>query len=398
MKLLRFLFLLLLPAAWPVPALAGGFPLINSSPVPILYSSNTSAATFQNQSSGGLGQLTTLTTGTQGSNSFATMAFDPVNMLTGNLTHNETDLSLKGRGLPILFARWYNSGEPQDGPLGFGWTHSFNHQLKLYGVEGAGGVTTAKVSWLNGSGGETWFSTASQTGGDVSRGTTLTNPAGVNVAFSRVLGGADDGKYRLREPNGLTYLFASASGPNVVPAAGSAVVARLLSIADRNGNALTLNYSGSQLASVSDSLGRTVLSVTWTGTHISQVADTSGRIVQYAYANNNLTQVTDALNRNHGYSYYTSADGAKLDHKLKRHTLPRGNGIEFEYYSGGQVFRHTPVDTAGSLIATGAIGFHYNLFKRESWSVNERGFEHHTSFDSHGNPVSIVEENGAEHS
>ncbi|MDP2810074.1 MAG: RHS repeat-associated core domain-containing protein [Rhodocyclaceae bacterium] len=377
-------------------ALSGGFPLINSSPVPSLYSSNTSAATFQNQSSGGLGQLTALTPGTQGGNSFATMAFDPVNMLTGNLTHNETDLSLKGRGLPILFARWYNSGEPQDGPLGFGWTHSFNHQIKLYGVEGG----AAKLSWLNGSGGETWFSTASHASGDISRGTTLANPAGVNVAFSRVLGGADDGKYRIREPNGLTYLFASATGPNVVPAAGSAVVARLLSIADRNGNALTLNYNGAQLASVSDSLGRTVLTFTWNGSHITQVADYSGRTARYAYTDghNNLTQVTDALNRIHGYSYYTSADGTKLDHHLKRHTLPRGNGIEFEYYSGGQVFRHTPVGTDGNLIGTGAIGFHYNLFKRESWSVNERGFEHHTTFDSHGNPVSIVEENGATHS
>ena len=377
-------------------SISGGFPMLYSTQVNSLFSTDSSAPTFANQSNGGLGLLTTLSTGIQGSNNLAQMAFDPVNMLTGNLTHNETDLSIKGRGLPILFARWYNSGDPKDGPLGFGWTHSFNHQIKLYGVEGG----VAKVSWLNGSGGEAWFSTTGQASGDITRGVTLTNSGGVNVQFTRVSGGADDGKFRIRERNGLVYLFASTTGPNVTPTASSAVVARLLSITDRNGNTLTLNYSGSQLTSVSDSLGRTVLTFTWTGNHISQVADYSGRVVKYAYTdgNGNLNQVTDAANQVHGYSYYTASDGTKLANKLKRHTLPRGNGIEFEYYSGGQVFRHTPVDTGGALIGTGAITFHYNLFNRESWTVNERGFEHRTTFDSHGNPIAIVEENGAEHS
>lgn len=377
-------------------SISGGFPMINSTSYNSLFSNNSNAASFQSQSNGGSGLLTTLTTGTQGSNSLATWFGDPVNMLTGNMTHSETDLSIKGRGLPILLVRWYNSGDPQDGPFGYGWTHSFNHRVKLYGVEGG----IAKVSWVNGSGGESWFSTASHTSGDIARGATLTNSGGVNVQFTRVSGGADDGKFRIRERNGTVYLFASATGPNVTPSASSAVVARLLSITDRNGNTLTLNYSGSQLANVSDSLGRTVLTFTWTGSHVTQVADYSGRTVRYAYTdgNNNLNQFTDAANQVHGYSYYGAADGAKLAHKLKRQTLPRGNGIEFEYYSNGQVFRHTPVGTDGSLIAGGAISFHYNLFNRESWSVNERGHERHISFDSYGNPVRVVEENGAERS
>ncbi len=375
-------------------SISGGFPFLDSTTVPSLFGSNPNATSFQSQSNGGLGLLTTLAPGTQGNNSLTAWLGDPVNMLTGNLTHNETDLSVKGRGLPILLARWYNSGDPQDGPLGYGWTHSFNHQVKLYGVEGG----VAKVSWVNGSGGESYFSTTSHSSGDITRGATLTNSGGVNVQFTRVSGGADDGKYRIRERNGVVYLFASAVGPNVTPSVSSAVVARLLSITDRNGNTLTLNYSGTQLANVTDSIGRTVLTFTWTGSHVTQVADYSGRTVKYAYTNNNLTQVTDAANQNHGYSYYGAADGAKLDRHLRRHTLPRGNGIEFEYYSSGQVFRHTPVDTGGALIGTGAITFHYSLFNRESWSVNERGYEHQTTFDSHGNPISIVEENGAEHS
>ena len=193
----------------------------------------------------------------QGSNPKASFLADPVNMLTGNLTSDETDLRIKGRGgLPIVLQRWYNSGEPQDGPLGYGWTHSFNHTLKLYGIEAG----LAKVGWINGSGGETFFATASHSSGDITRGATLTNAAGINVAFSRVSGGADDGKYRIRERNGLVYLFAAVAGPNVASSATSAVPVRLLSITDRNGNALTLNYSGAQLTTITDSLARSVLS------------------------------------------------------------------------------------------------------------------------------------------
>ena len=382
-------------------SLSGGFPLINSAPFTNLYTLPLDPPSFQSQINwGSTAILSILTPGTQGSNSFATFVGDPVNMLTGNFTRHESDFNIKGRGgFPIVLERWYNSGSPADGPLGFGWTHSLNHIVKLYGVENG----KAKISWVNGSGGEQYFSTTSYTvsgsTADITHGVTLTNPAGVEVQFTRISGGANDGQFQIRERDGTVYLFASATGPSGTPSATSAVSARLLSITDRNANVLKLNYSGTQLSSVTDSLGRTVLSFTWTGTHITQISDVSGRKVVYAYTdgNNNLTQVTDALSQIHGYSYYTSTDGAKMDHHLKRYTLPRGNGMEFAYYSGGQVFRHTAFDTQGNLVNSAATTFHYNPFSRESWSVNERGYEHHTTFDSYGNPLRIVEENGAVH-
>ncbi|RTL27866.1 MAG: hypothetical protein EKK47_17510 [Burkholderiales bacterium] len=379
--------------------LSGGYPLINATPITTVYTPPVTLPSFQSVvNTPAPILLSTLTPGVQGSNSFATWVGDPVNMLTGNFTHHESDLRIKGRGgLPILLERWYNSGDPKDGPFGYGWTHSFNHQIKLYGIEGS--PSTAKVSWVNGSGGEQYFTTTSHTNGDITKGAVFTNPAGIEVQFSRVSGGADDGKFKIRERDGTVYLFASTTGPSVTPSATSAVTARLLSITDRNGNSLSLNYSGTQLSTVTDSLSRTVLTFTWTGSHVTQVSDFTGRKVIYAYTdgNNNLNQVTDALSQNHGYSYYTTADGTKLDHHLKRYTLPRGNGMEFAYYSGGQVFRHTPFGTDSSLIDASATTFHYNLFNRESWSVNGRGYEHHITFDANGNPIKIVEENGAIH-
>ncbi len=385
-------------------ALSGGFPLTNSTPLTSLYNFTPTAPAYQVASAAAPGAstttpLTVTTPGRVGSNFFATLAGDPVNMLTGNLVHDERDLYLKGRGLPVALQRWYNSGDPVDGPFGFGWTHSFNHVVRLYGVEAG----AAKVGWLNGSGGESFFSTSSHSAGDIARGALLVNSAGVEVQFTRVSGGPDDGKYRIRERNGTVYLFASATGPNVVPSASSAVVARLESITDRNANRLSLNYVGSgaaaQLSTVTDSIGRTVLTFTYNVGRISRVTNLSGRQVNYAYSdgNGNLTQVTDAMGQIHRYNYYSAADGPKLNHRLKRHTLPRGNGMAFEYYSGGQVFRHTPFDVQGAAIDSAATTFQYNLFARQSWSVNERGFEHRYTFDAAGNAVRIVEGNGAEH-
>ena len=47
----------------------------------------------------------------------------------------------------------------------------------------------------------------------------------------------------------------------------------------------------------------------------------------------------------HGYErrllYYSATDGVNLNHAMSQYTLPRGNGMHFEYYVNGRVFRHT---------------------------------------------------------
>ena len=51
---------------------------------------------------------------------------DPVNMVFGNYIHQATDLSILNRGVPFNFQRTYNSNSTYNGPLGLGWTHSYN--------------------------------------------------------------------------------------------------------------------------------------------------------------------------------------------------------------------------------------------------------------------------------
>lgn len=371
--------------------IAGGFPLLNSTGYSTLYNANSYAPTTQTGADGGFGAIETLIGGLLGDNPFAIKWGDPVNMLTGNYTHQERDFTIKGRGgLPIVLERWYNSADGKDGPFGYGWTHSLNHQLRLYGVEGG----QAKVGWVDGTGAQRYYATTSHSGGNIATGN-LNAQDGVFTTLSRLA----DGRYQVKETGGLTYTFESATNPATPPAAGTEPKAKLLSIADRNGNTLTLNYTGSQLSTVTDSLGRTVLTLTWNGSHISTVKDLANREIQYFYedGNGNLTKVINPLAQATQYSYYTSADGQKLNHAMRRYILPRGNGMEFEYYAGGQVFRHTPFDTGGSLIEESALTFHYNPHRRESWSVDGRGGEQHFHFDKFGNLTTRVAENGATH-
>jgi YD repeat-containing protein len=167
-----------------------------------------------------------------------------------------------------------------------------------------------------------------------------------------------------------------------------------------------MSYAGEELETVTDDLGRS-LTFTHTDGRISQIQDFSGRTFQYDYDDDgNLISyknplAVSALGKQAPvtYEYYSGEieggyggyDGGKnIDHAMKRYRLPRGNGMAFEYYANGRVFRHT--DSLG-----GVTSFTYNDFRRETVQVNERGFERRFFFDKNGMPVKIIEENGAEH-
>ena len=309
-------------------------------------------------------------------------AGDPVNMATGSMYHVERDLAIKGRGgLPIVFERSYNSRNAKDGPLGFGWTHSFNHYLRFYGVESG----NAKVSWVEGTGAERFFQTTSQTGGNITLGATLTNPDGIYVTFTRVSG---SGNYTIKEKNGLTYEFESVNGT----ATDTQQRAKLLSIKDRNNNTLTLTYTLGRFAKVTDGLGREVTFNYGPDNRLSEVKDWINRSFRYDYdISGNLTTFRNPLavagqQNPVAYEYYSDAN---LIHAMKRYTLPRDNGMTFEYYANGKVFRH--YNTLNETTT-----FTYNDFRRETVAVNERGYTRRFFFDQYGNATKIVEETGGE--
>lgn len=324
----------------------------------------------------------------------STFGGDPVNLVNGNLYHNERDLHIKGRGgLDFVFERAYNSREAKDGPLGYGWTHSLNHYL-LFADDNPDGATTAADSdgqvssliWVDGSGSRKAI-------GSNAGATSFVTPTGFHFAVKR------DGSNRfiITEPNGLKYTFENKTA--TVPANATADWsgrARLLAIEDRHGNHLDLAYSGDLLASVTDGFNRS-LTFTHTGTRISTITDWTGRQWQYGYdANGDLVSFKNPLaaaGKQPGvaYAYYSEADGQYLGHMMKEYRLPRGNGMAFEYYINGRVFRHAPIGHPDE-----ATTFSYNDFRRETVVTDAVGHTKRHFFDRFGNPEKVHDEEGAE--
>jgi RHS repeat-associated protein len=225
-------------------------------------------------------------------------AGDPINTAFGTFSETFADLYVGGRGLPLTLAHSYNSVfAGTNGPLGYGWTHSYNMQLNV----NASGVVT--INQENGS----------------------------QVVFTPTSGGSYSAPPRtiatLTRNNDDTYSFMRRAQTFFTFSSGG----QLLSESDRNGYLTTLTYNSSgQLATVTEPAGR-VLSFTYNGSHLASVTDPLGRSVNFAYdSNGNLATVTDVMGKQTKFTY-------SAGHLLLTMTDPRGGIVSNTYNSAGQV-------------------------------------------------------------
>ncbi|GIW91484.1 MAG: hypothetical protein KatS3mg109_1916 [Pirellulaceae bacterium] len=216
---------------------------------------------------------------------------DPVNTANGNYTYSYTDLSIPTRGLPLTFARAYNSLDPQPGPLGYGWTHTWNLRLTENASDSSVVITFGDghaEKW-------TWNGTAYD---------------GAPGVFG-VLVKNGDGSFDLTQKDQSVYHFA-ADG-------------RLLWAEDKNGNRTTLTYDAQgRLTTVTEPAGRD-LTFEYTSpvstTLISSVTDYAARSVQFTYnITRELVAVTDVTGQTTAMTY-------DADHRLL--TITDANGHTF---------------------------------------------------------------------
>ena len=240
---------------------------------------------------------------------------DPVNLATGDLFFDHIDLALGNGDAPRALAlnrHYNNANRNQDGPFGFGWTHSYNiHISEHTQYKAALGQRTPQDAvpmlvaavatldllksednakgWLTASLVNKWAMDAiTENAVSVHIGSRVltfvkqpdgsyTPPPGVTAKLTR-----ESGLYRLTERYGKQYRFNSAK--------------RLEITQDADGNRMNFTYNSStNLLSVADCYGRK-LTFTYSSNRINQVADTTGRTVSYAYSGGNLTTFTDADN------------------------------------------------------------------------------------------------------
>jgi YD repeat-containing protein len=213
---------------------------------------------------------------------------NPVNLATGNKYVREDDFSVASLGGNLSFSRAYNSQSTYDGPLGYGWTHSYNVKLDVLDE------TTLRIMKRDGR--CTIFVKANES---LYRGT-----GNEYARVSRVPEG-----YILREGDGSRWVF-DADGT-------------LIRIEDRHGNGTFLTYNGGILISVQDGGSGRTLTFTYTDGKIAAVTgpatpgNPAGVLVTFSYANGNLTGVTYPDGESFLYFYEDGNDPHNLTRKTK---------------------------------------------------------------------------------
>lgn len=330
---------------------------------------------------------------------------DPVNMLTGNMYHPETDISIPTKGLPFMFQRYYNSREVIDGPLGYGWTHSFNHTLEFRDAEGNGDVT--HLVWTNGTGAKKFIAVDTNNQFEVGEGNFFT-VSSETVQAERVCSCPPGVICGPCPPNPIYY---TAQKITITERDGSLFEfepfeknnghkGKLVKISDKFNHSISLSYTIDfrLLISAVDDDGRKIqfnydknqidnrirsIDLTWANTHYEYKYDAEGNLTEF-YTPLAIRGDIEP----HRYEYYSDTDGQNHNHLLKSFEYSNGYKMTFEYYVNGKTFRHYNNDNE-------TITFTYNDYIRESTSVDELGHVRKYYFNEKGLPVKTVEADGS---
>jgi len=199
---------------------------------------------------------------------------DSLNTAVGNFNFKNTDFEIHGRGFDFNLSRSYNSIDTRVGPMGRGWSHSFNIFLVDLGSTGYSSVT---VHYSDGK----LVTYDQQSGGPVYR----SRVAGI---YDILVHNGDD-TWVLQKTDQREYHFTN--------------IGKLFYIMDRNGNRLSLSYNSDlTLAQVFDTVGRGY-NFYYQNQLLTDVFDSIGRHLQYFYSNGNLTACRDANGNFTNYVY-----------------------------------------------------------------------------------------------
>lgn len=250
------------------------------------------------------------------------------NVANGDAVVTHSDLDIAGRGPDLAITRTYNGLAQINNLFGWGWTSELDEGL----IANSDGSVTYRdpdgglhIFLSNGSGGY------------------LTSP-GLYLTLTK----NTDGTFTLTSRDQSKTNFNSAG--------------YITSVVDRNGNALSVTYSGTTPTTVTDAAGR-ALTLTVSGGHVTKIVDPGSRSFTYAYdGSNNLISYTDPAGTVMQYSY----DGS---HHLTQ--------IVSDYLSGG------PTDSQTNVTSKLA----YDSEGRLSQLIDPMGFD--AGFSYGGNPGSL---------
>ena len=283
-------------------------------------------------------------------------AGQPVRLLNGNMFHVFGDIHIVGVGLDFVFERVYNSQSDRLGPMGYGWSHSYD----VFLVEDPGISATV----TDGSGRETTFT-------DLGGG----------------LYDAPPGVYEKLEQDGAGWAMTFVSGE--VWSFDSA--GRLTSMLDTHGNAVSMAYDADgKLITITETLGRDVTLAYGADGLIDSVSDWTGRTWTFDHdAGGDLLSSStpadaDTPSYTTTYTYFTVG---YLQHNLRQIQYPENYSIDYEYYANDKLFRHTESGLR-------SMSYTYQPLRRLTSVTDSRGDVTRHTFDAEGATIRIEDPDG----
>lgn len=295
---------------------------------------------------------------------------EPVEIATGNYTYEYEDINIPGRGPEFVLTRSYNSRSFYDGPLGNGWDHNYNLRFSMITetVQDNPVITRDKALIQHGFGRKEFFLKDPNN-------ETFSRPPGCFADFIK----NPDLTYSYREKDGTEYIF----NPDGF----------LTRIVDRNGNALTLDYDGSnRLLYVTDPAGRKLHFSYNQASKISQATIITSdpndtRIFKYEYdQQGNLIRAIGPMGNTTSYTY-------DENHNLLTITDPKenkkGNPIPYlvnTYDSEDRVIMQKYGD--------GEFQFQYYPAEKKTIVIDRKGYKKTIYYNNNKNPVTEIDHQG----
>lgn len=341
-----------------------------------------------------------------------------VNLASGDFVpfHNHVDLANpEGKGLPFAFARTYHSANVSEaGPLGPGWSHSYNIRVEATGTE-------AIVKW--GDGRDDWY---------VIEGATYKPDQEKNPGVYNKLE-KTPGSYLLTTPDRTVYTFEETV---VEMPSGNVSIGRLVRIRNKNDVVLDILHDPAKqgaIEKVTDGAGRTY-TFQYDGSFGSLSPSNRYRLIRIVESNaGNLTRTisftydsqgrmissTDPQRHTTTYSY----ENTIIPDLLTRITLPEGNVVTAQY-TGQKVDQITIGSDPASLKTVQVLydqplsvgGLNGTVYTEKSANTPERRIEaaHDSSsdakvmqlidglgrvgeiveWDANNNPTHVLDKNG----
>lgn len=227
-----------------------------------------------------------------------------VNVASGNLLLNASDLEITGTGVNLVVGRTYNSRSSLTGPVGYGWGLSLGRDVRVTTL------STGDVEYLAPSGYRATFTKLADG--------SFRAPLALHAALTRGADGVltltfngDQSKFRFGGPSGA-----------------------LSSVTDKKGNRISVAFDASnRMSTITDTQARNVTAGYDASGRLAQLTDVSARNTKYGYsAAGDLQTFTDGGGKVTTYGY----DAA---HNLTSIVDPRGNQTRISYDTSRRVTR-----------------------------------------------------------